>query len=324
MAVQDLERIEQKIDRAVAGAVIVSDNIGGVMFKDMAEVMEFSKLLAVAGSAVPKHLRGNPGACLAITLQALEWRMSPVSVANKSYEVNDRISYESQLIHAVVEARAPLKQRLRKKYTGEGPKRKCTVTGHFKGEVDAVEYESPEIGTITPKNSPLWKSDPDLQLWYYSVRAFARSYCPDVLLGIYAEDELERGTGADNARDVTPKPDVGKRLGGQRGRGFSHEGVNAALEHKPGQTLDAAPKAEKEPVPVHAAAAETSDQQLALAGDAETEIEAKKKAVENCDTAEDLKVLVASVTEYLKAAKRTDLLSNFLSVAAAREKKLKG
>src|SRR5262245_32102388 len=99
----DLTKIEEKLDKTVAGAVAVSDQVGGVLFQNMAEVMEFAKLLSLAGTAVPKHLRGNPGGCLAVTIQALEWRMSPVAVANKSYEVNDRIAFEAQLIHAVVE-----------------------------------------------------------------------------------------------------------------------------------------------------------------------------------------------------------------------------
>ncbi|HCE07494.1 MAG TPA: hypothetical protein DEQ40_02625 [Oxalobacteraceae bacterium] len=311
MGVQDLERIESKIDRTVAGAVIVSDNIGGIMFKDMAEVMEFSKLLAVAGAAVPKHLRGNVGACLAVTIQALEWRMSPIAVANKSYEVNDRIAYESQLIHAVVEARAPLKQRLRKKYSGEGPTLQCFVTGHFKGEVDPIEYESPKFSEIKTKNSPLWTSDPRQQLWYYSVRAWARANCPDVLLGIYAEDELEGRSGADHARDVTPKPDVAKRLTGSKGRGFSEAHVDANT-----QPQGEAPKPEPEIIPPGAT------QQLDLAADVENEIANKKRAVENAETLDDVTALVSATTDYLKQAKRTDLLADFLSVAKAREKKL--
>src|SRR5690348_10091498 len=92
MAVQDLERIENKIDRTIAGAVTVSDSVGGIMFQNMSEVLEFAKLMSVADVAVPKHLRGNPGACLSIVTQALEWRMSPFSVANKSYSVNDRLA----------------------------------------------------------------------------------------------------------------------------------------------------------------------------------------------------------------------------------------
>lgn len=318
MAVQDLERIESKIDRAVAGAVVVSDNIGGVLFKDMAEVMEFAKLLAIAGTAMPKHLRGNVGACLAVTIQALEWRMSPIAVANKSYEVNDRIAYESQLIHAVVEARAPLKQRLRKRYTGEGQTLKCFVVGHFKGEIDPIEYESPAVSEIKVQNSPLWKSDPRQQLWYYSVRAWARANCPDVLLGIYAEDELEpRQVGADHAHDVTPKPNVGDRLKGGKGRGFSEEGVNKALAHQPAQPLEVPVT-----VPESAVIEPQQAQELALGGDAENEITTKKAALDRITTKDDLKAFVAATTIYLKEAKRTDLLADFLSAASARDKKL--
>lgn len=314
----DINQIEKKIDLVAAGATVVSDNVGGVMFQNMAEVMNFAKLMSVADVAVPKHLRGNPGACLSIVTQALEWRMSPFSVANKSYSVNDRLAYESQLIHAVVEARAPLKQRLRCRYEGEADKRVCIITGHFKGEVDPVEYRSPEFGKITPKNSPLWKSDPDQQQFYHSVRAFARRFCPDVLLGIYAEDELEP-RGPEHAKDVTPS--VGSRLKGGKGRGFSEEGVHAALEHHPGKSVpDVSAKAEQpEPVTTQG---DRPPEELALADDAENELAQKKIAVEKADTLDDLAHIVKATTAYLKKAKRSDLLSDFLSVASAREKKL--
>jgi hypothetical protein len=221
MAVHDLDRIEQKLDRAAAGAMVVSDKVGGIMFQNMSEVLEFSKLMSLSDAAVPKHLRGNPGACLAIVTQALEWRMSPFSVANKSYYVNDRIAYESQLIHAVIEARAPLQRRLTVSYDGAGADRKCIVTGHLKDEVDPVIYTSPAIKDITVKNSPLWKSDPDQQLWYYASRAWARRYCPDVLLGIYSKDELDQeNMGAEKAKDITPRPRLSQRLKGSQGRGF--------------------------------------------------------------------------------------------------------
>src|ERR1700688_4930068 len=105
-------------------AIAVSRSAGGVSFATVSEVMEVAKLMAVADKAVPKHLRANPGACLRIVFQAVEWRMSPWSVADKSYEVNDRIAYESELIHAVIEARAPLKKRLEVEYEGDAAERR--------------------------------------------------------------------------------------------------------------------------------------------------------------------------------------------------------
>src|SRR5262245_27060287 len=99
--------IEKSIDKTQAGAIAMSFEQGGASFKSMGEIMEYAKLMSVASVAIPPHLRGNPGACLAICIQAVEWKMSPFAVANKSYVVNDRVSYESQLIHAVIEQRAP-------------------------------------------------------------------------------------------------------------------------------------------------------------------------------------------------------------------------
>ena len=170
-------------------------------------------MMAISSVAVPKHLRGNPGACLAVVIQAIEWRLSPYAVANKSYSVNDRLAFESQLIQAVILQRAPIKGRLKVHYRGEGAARVCHVSAELK-DGELVDYTSPPFGDITPKNSPLWKTDPDQQHYYYSARALCRRHFPDVLLGIYARDELEDSPriGPDRARDVTPPKTIREKL----------------------------------------------------------------------------------------------------------------
>lgn len=199
----DLEtRIEGSIDKGAMALTEVSSTVGGLAFKDMGQVMEFAKLMSVARQAVPKHLRGQPGACMAVSLQALNWRMDPFAVANKSYSVNDRIVYEAQLIQAVIEQRAPIKGRIKGGFEGTGAKRVCVLKVVSAEDGETIEYRSPEIGSITTKNSPLWKSDPDQQLWYYSARAMCRRHFPDVLLGVYEKEEI---AAAEGMRDVTPQ-----------------------------------------------------------------------------------------------------------------------
>lgn len=319
----DVSKIEEKIDRAVAGATEISMEVGGIRFQSMMELFEMAKMMAVAQTAVPKHLRGNPGACLAVCIQALEWRMSPFAVANKSYEVNDRIAYESQLITAVINARAPLVSRLRYVYDGEGIEMKCTVSGLLKGEATPLDYESPQIKNIKVKNSPLWASDPRQQLAYYSSRAWARRHCPEVILGIYADDELDNDIGGDNIRDITPKPDIATRLSGAKGRGFNQDHVKTQIEHKPETAINTVPQAKVEPEPVTADTAKPAEVQMDLAaGDVETEIADKRRALQNADTESDLKELVGSATAFLKQHNRTDLLADLLSVASEREKQI--
>ena len=185
------------------GSTLAPQNLG--------DVVRFAEVMAKGGVALPKHLRDNGGACMAVTMQALQWEMNPFAVASKSYLVKDVIAYEAQLIAAVVNTRSGIKGRLKYTYEGEGDDMQCTVSGTLDGE--ECTYTSPPVSQITVKNSPLWKSDPQQQLGYYSARSWARRHCPEVILGAYDRDEIEH-IGPDNAKDVTPSPSARKYLPG--------------------------------------------------------------------------------------------------------------
>lgn len=201
---------------------------GGMpMPRSFGEVIAFADVMSRAKHGIPAHLRDNPGACLAVTMQALRWEMDPFAVAQKTYNVKDQVAYEAQVIAAVVNVRAGLKKRPSIEYKGAGPSRQCVVTGEF-NDGQVATYESPRFDAITTKNSPLWKSDPDQQLGYYSVRSFARRHCPEVILGVYDRDEIEAST----IRDVTPAgTGLRARLeaAATSTEGFSAAGVDAAL-----------------------------------------------------------------------------------------------
>jgi hypothetical protein len=103
------------------------------------------------------------------------------------------------------------------------------VTGTFKGEATSCEYTTPQLKDITPKNSPLWQSDPDQQMAYFGVRRWGRRYCPDILLGVFARDEIEDNPfiGADNAKVVSPN--LMERLPG-KSEALAPEIVDDALQ----------------------------------------------------------------------------------------------
>lgn len=170
--------------------------------QNLGEVVKFAEVMSRADIALPKHLRGNAGACMAVALQAMEWQLSPFAVASKSYAVNGAIAYEAQLIAAVVNTRSGIKGRLKYQFEGRGADMTCTVSGILDGE--ECTYTSPRVGDITTKNSPLWKTDPQQQLGYFSARSWARRHCPEVILGVYDRDEAEEFRGPDRAKDITP------------------------------------------------------------------------------------------------------------------------
>lgn len=193
--------------------VTIAQTGGGGMLlpQTFGEVVAFATMMARSQHAIPRHLRENEGACMAVTMQSLRWEMDPFMVASKSYNVKDLIAYEAQLVAAVVNTRAPIAKRPVYEYTGEGDTRQCIVSCEMlDGSIKT--YESPMLGKITTKNSPLWKADPDQQLGYFSIRSWARRHTPEVILGVYTPEEAEQINGPDNARDVTPKPSLSARL----------------------------------------------------------------------------------------------------------------
>jgi len=267
----DIDKIEGKIDRVAAGATEVSMGFGGVQFKTMMELMEFAKLMAVSGAAVPVHLRGNPGACLAICTKALRFGFDPFALAEHSYsmvkstkvdgkwENVETIAYDSAVIHAIIEAHAPIKGRLRPVYVGEGDARTCTVSGIPVGETEPLIHESPTIGKLKEargknddgkiKGSPLWLTKPDQQLWYDTVRDWCRKYYPEILMGWYDKDEFEEYAKAASAKDITPATNLKDRLTGNKGKGFHAD--NAAQLPAPSETpMQPITVSEGEPIPV--------------------------------------------------------------------------
>ena len=199
-----LHQIEDRIDRERAGAIALNPaprNMLTIAPTNMSELMEFAKLMCVSGECIPKAFRDKPGACLAIALQAFRTGADPFAVANKAYLVNDRVAYEAQYIHAVINTSGLLKKRLRASYEGEGQTLRCTVRGEIHGEDEPFEYRSPPVAAIPVKNSPLWKGDPEQQLFYYASRAWARRYAPEVILGMDTGEDIES-----RAIDVTPPP----------------------------------------------------------------------------------------------------------------------
>ena len=130
-ATERADLIERKIDREIADNILISEQGGGVDIRKLGQVMEVAKLMSLSNSMVPSFLRENPGGCLGIVWKALSWGMEPFAVASMAYEVENRktkektVAFMSQLIHAIIETRAPLKKRLAVRYEGEGDDRVC-------------------------------------------------------------------------------------------------------------------------------------------------------------------------------------------------------
>jgi hypothetical protein len=239
----DVSDVEQRTDLIKASSIEIGATLGGVKIEHIADLAKVADTLSRGEIAVPAHCRGRPGVCFALAMQALEWGLPIMSVINKSYvpRNSDRIGFESQLLHAVIEKNAPIKGRLRYEILGEGDERRCKIGATFKGEDKPHEYTSETLGKMHPghvtkdgreyvKGSQLWDDNPEVQMFYSASRQWARLFCPDVLLGAYTPDEL-RDSGP---IDVTPPgsgvADLAERLRASKAahadtRGFNRDSV---------------------------------------------------------------------------------------------------
>ena len=170
---------------------------------DQAQAM--AEKMAEATVTIPAHLQKKPGDCYAITLQALQWRLNPFVVAQKTHIVNGHLGYEAQLVIAVLQSSGAIKGSFKYEYRGEGVALECRAGAVIAGETEITWGEWLADAAVKTKNSPLWKTNPKQQLAYLQAKNWARIYCPGAILGVYTPDEFED---KDNpASDVrTPNP----------------------------------------------------------------------------------------------------------------------
>ncbi|HBN16149.1 MAG: recombinase RecT [Gammaproteobacteria bacterium] len=187
--------------------------------------MSMAEFMSKGVATVPRHLQKNASDCLAIIMQAVQWKMNPFAVAQKTHLVSGTLGYEAQLVNAVINSLAPTKDRIHYEWFGDWDK----VIGKFKevtskkkvnedtGEPQKYrvpnwtiddekglgvrvwatlrgESEPRELTLLLSqcrvRNSTLWADDPRQQIAYLAVKRWARLYCPDVILGVYSADEL--------------------------------------------------------------------------------------------------------------------------------------
>lgn len=196
----------------------------------MDSMMRLADFMAKGRATIPEHLRGSPADCAAVVMQAIQWKMNPFAVAQKTHLVNGTLGYEGQLVNAAIQSSNVTRDRFNYEWFGAwdkiiGKTRVVTVPEKGKkGDKDykkgyqfhAPDYDlNDEIGLgvriwatlrgesaprelelllvqASVRNSPLWATDPRQQLAYLAVKRWSRLYAPDVILGVYTPDELEQ------------------------------------------------------------------------------------------------------------------------------------
>jgi len=188
------------------GKLVVQDEVVALFDTAKFEHMYRVAKLMASSDLMPKHLMGKEANCMLIVQQALRWKMDPFAMAQGTFVVSNKLGYEGKVVAAVVNTRAALKERLKYDVSGEGQNCSVVVRGTFQGEDEerTVAATWAEGKALSPHGAK-WKELPDQQLCYYAARKWARRHCPELILGVLSDDEVEamsRHVGPDYAKDV--------------------------------------------------------------------------------------------------------------------------
>lgn len=222
------EKQETQLVVSDAGATSMAMMNDGAM---MDRMIKFAEIMATGKSTIPNELR-NVGDCLAITMQAMAWKMMPQAVAQKCFFLNGRIGYEAQLVAAAINTSSATTGNFHFEWFGPWEKvvGKFTIKTGEKGEYRVPGWKMADeegigvkvwatlrgedcprvlellLAQARTRNSTQWADDPKQQLAYLAQKKWARLYAPGVILGVYTPDEL-----ADPIeREINPLPDSTK------------------------------------------------------------------------------------------------------------------
>ena len=190
------------------------------------DVKAFDQIQRIAkmyerSSLIPQHLRcfdhadrydeaGTIANVSLVIMQAFRWKIDPAVCMAHSYELRGRLGYEGKLVAAIVNTRGGIEGRLKYDHKGSGKDRTVIVSGKFKGETEIRTVELTYKDAVTRdkqgKEKEAWTRDPDQKLCYGGATKWARRHCPEVIAGVYIEDDLDRIEAEGASTDpVTPE-----------------------------------------------------------------------------------------------------------------------
>lgn len=208
----------------------------------MERIDRFATLMSKGAVTIPKHFVGKQADCFAVCLQAMQWRMNPFAVAQKTFITpSGALGYEGTLVAAALSTSGALEGDLRYEYFGDWSKVRgkfekkesqrsggnsnepkfyiaptyskadeaglgIKAFGRLRGEKEERVVEL-FMSQCYPRFSTQWANNPEQQIVYAVDRLWARRHKPSVMLGVYTEDEMkEPGERFMGMADEVPPP----------------------------------------------------------------------------------------------------------------------
>jgi hypothetical protein len=145
---------------------------------------------------IPQSYRNKPGDCLILIDLCSRMGLSPITIAQYSQVVQGQFSWKGQACKAFVDADRRYSRPSEYVMVGEEgtPSWGCFLRAYGK---DGKTVDGPTVTIQTAinegwynKNGSKWKTMPELMLKYRAAAFFARTECPQALMGFQTAEEV--------------------------------------------------------------------------------------------------------------------------------------
>lgn len=186
IAVQEVNEIQIPHDQSYNNLGIWNDPVSFEFAQRKAKALAQSTM-------VPKNYQGNLANSLIAIDIADRVKISPLAVMQNLYIVNGNPAWSSQFIVTMINNSRRFKTPLKFKLEGKGDNLTCYAyaVGQDGEEVKGVTItmEMAKKEGWTTKSGSKWQTMPEQMIQYRAASFFGRLHCPDLLMGIYAEEE---------------------------------------------------------------------------------------------------------------------------------------
>ncbi len=168
---------------------------------DIAKTLQFATL-------IPDHLRMqkidgkwtplDPNQVMAnvmmVVNRALQWGVDPIALVAESFVVGGKLDFQGKVIIAVVNRLGGLKSNLDFEFEGSGDDLTVIVSGELlkepgKPREARLAYRDAVTKNSSGKVNEQWTKDVQQKLIYSGAKKWARRHTPEVILGLFSEDD---------------------------------------------------------------------------------------------------------------------------------------
>jgi len=164
--------------------------------KRFEHIQRVAKIFAES-QLVPQQYRGKMADCIIGVQMAMRLQVDPFMFLQNTYVVHGRPGMEAKLAIALVNTRGPFEGPIDWRFEGEPKTDAWTCTAYAQHKVtgrpveEELSWETVKAEGWLAKDGSKWRTMPVRMFKYRTAMNLARSYCPEVLMGMYSADELE-------------------------------------------------------------------------------------------------------------------------------------